>query len=269
MEASTNPTLEKDRIERERLVVVREASLLTREVLIERIRQISTSKTSEASKLFAAISERCLVTHRAIWELAKPRYIGEANILLRPLSEGVINACYLQVAPQSEVASFVHFDKIAIHRQSSKFEAISNSVKSRVIKDVHLRMKREAGEAELLTGRTQKSLGWTDISVYERAKAIDRWFGDLKVKTTSFVTFARSVYDAAHPFTHYTASTLRYVGTGNQAELFATYELRLTLIVAHACLDNCATSAGIFFDLPGDERIARATQLTMTVMDEH
>lgn len=159
MEASTNPAFEKDRIERERLAIVREASMLTREVLIERIRQISISKTSEASKLFAAISERCLVTHRAIWELAKPRYIAEANILLRPLSEGVINACYLQVAPQSEVASFVHFDKIAIHRQSSKFEAISNSAKSHMIEDTHLRMKREADEAEMLTGRTQKSLG--------------------------------------------------------------------------------------------------------------
>jgi hypothetical protein len=269
MEAAPNPIFEKDQLERERLAIVRNASLLTREVLSERILQISACGTSETSGLFVATARRCLVTHKAIWELAKPDYIAEANILLRPLSEGAINACYLQVAPPLEVANFVHFDKIAIHRQNSKFEAIGNLKKSRAIENAHSGMKRESDEAQILSGRTQKSLGWTDTSVYDRAKAVDRWFLSMKVPTKSFVTFARSVYDAAHPFTHYTASTLRYANPDVQSKLFSTWDLRLTLVAAQLCLENLSMFAGVFFDLPEDERISRATELTNSAMDEH
>jgi hypothetical protein len=117
----------KSRLERERLEIVRKASILEREVLFERLREIRRSKHAVSAEIFCSIGDRCLVTNKAIWEIAKPKYVGEMNILLRPLSEAVINACYLQIAPESEVLSFSNFDKIVVFRQASKFNAINKS----------------------------------------------------------------------------------------------------------------------------------------------
>jgi hypothetical protein len=130
-------------------------------------------------------------------------------------------------------------------------------------------MKIESEEAQQLTGRSAKSLGWTDVSVYERAKAIDNWFEKSAKSNATYATLARSVYDAAHPYTHYTASTLRHGESSIRESSLELHDLRLTLVASYICLSDLSFFSKIFWKLTEDERSDRASELILSVMDEH
>jgi hypothetical protein len=118
-------------------------------------------------------------------------------VLLRTLAELVINACYLQLADESEVTRFQAFDDVAYGLFLDRFES-ATGLKSTAFTDTQrVLMQRVAKDAKDISGVSEKDFGWTRVNVFDRAVLIDK-----HAKTSAYKGLAKSVFQSGHTYTH-------------------------------------------------------------------
>jgi hypothetical protein len=152
------------------------------------------------------------------------------NMLLRPLAEGVINACFLQVCEDKELKAFISFDQIDHFRSMTRFEDLKGGwdKTSQEFAILH----NQAIHAASFSGRTERDLGWTSKGVNRRAEEIDRKISEkIGIETKHFQSLVHTVYSSGHSYVHYTFHSLRSHLAPQSMTICARLDIRLLPLI--------------------------------------
>jgi hypothetical protein len=180
--------------------------------------------------------------------LSEGLYSEEMHCVNRALAEISINAAYLQIADESEIDSYLRYDKLATARVVQKMNT-SMPKAHRLDQSEELRIR------QLLDQPLNDS--WSSKKVPHRAREVDK---DCQVDLMT--TTALFVYNAGHSHVHGTASSVATVGDwilggadrNNQERLDST----VTALNGTAlCLLSLCVFAGQRYQLGVDTEIKR------------
>jgi len=139
---------------------------------------------------------------RVITFIRNIRAADEMQMLLRPMVEMAVNACYLQEVSDEEVQRFVYFDLINNHTAMLDLE---NAVGNRftIPKELRDRVIKQANEVQTLTGLKLGSRTWTRVTLFDRASLIDRAVGGF-----DFAALMANIYVTGSGYVHGTYKTM-------------------------------------------------------------
>ena len=149
---------------------------------------------------------------RSLEVLATESLMEEMWCLLRSFSELVVDACYLYISSEQEIANFINYDSIAMNRYMRLFEE-ETKLKQQAISDPHRELlQRYADKAAQISNLKSNASSWTSTNTIDKAKAIDAVFkpsdSDQASPSVAFQGFVRSVFGSGHAYAHPSYSSL-------------------------------------------------------------
>ncbi|MCU1247076.1 MAG: hypothetical protein JWQ49_105 [Edaphobacter sp.] len=186
--------------------IVEQCIDITTGTLLTMVRDISDGKLvdSRLEVLLASIV-RATNCGAAIKRLYADRpFSEEMHTLLRSLAELVINASYLQIAPEKELESYLKYDSIMLAKTIRLAGEVRPEVLERISQTTRDAFAKHVDEVMLETGDTISGTSWTKLDLHSRGVAVDK---HLSVELFQFLS--RVLYPSGHSYTHSTYSSLR------------------------------------------------------------
>lgn len=140
----------------------------------------------------------------AILLIGQHYHVEEIAVLTRTLSEVVVNACYLLIADELEVARYMKFDYVKSFSRTAK---LRDHVPDPVEHPPELvqAISKMSGEARNEIQRTEKDNSWSQNSLEQRAEIADKHW-----KRANFKTLVLAGGVTGHTATHATLSSLAW-----------------------------------------------------------
>lgn len=177
----------------------RGASLLLTRVALELVDALNAVEPKDKRVRILQLS-----TLRAV-RLAQPAllldehgFVEEVLSLSRTLAEVVISGCYLQIASDEKVESFLAFDSQKSYHMSATLEEFLEPewIISEKQRD---ELKAIVAKARARSKRKDTENSWNTESVYEMAQVLD---ATMPASTFLFTTVKASTYQFGHPYVH-------------------------------------------------------------------
>ena len=130
-------------------------------------------------------------------------YSEEMGVLVRSLAEGMINAAYLQVAPEAELQSYIAYDDIMLSKTLDFADEMTPENVAPVREDLRAILEERASKAKASFSNVMSGTSWTKLDLHSRAMKVKEHTGG---DTTTFLS--RMVYRHGHSFTHSTYASL-------------------------------------------------------------
>ena len=155
-------------------------------------------------EILLAATVRAVNSSRAIQLLYVDRpYSEEMHILLRSLAEMVINAAYLQMAPEEELESYRRFDSIMLSKAMRLANELIPGCIDSIPEETRMAFEKHADEVTQAISSTASKTSWTKKDLHSRAGKVDEVLG------TGIVQFlSRIVYPHGHAYIHGNFSSL-------------------------------------------------------------
>ena len=157
--------------------------------------------------LFQLSALRAIRLASACLLLDENGYVEEVLALTRTLSEVAINACYLQMAADQEVASFRVFDIQKSFRMSENLAKKMDATDTISVQE-RVKLQGIAAAARTKSQRKDNDMSWSTDHVAIRAEKLDKTMAS---GTEMFSLLKGSTYEFAHPFVHGTYQSFRAV----------------------------------------------------------
>jgi hypothetical protein len=177
---------------------------LLRQEITDRANEIKNRDTKVTPRnlvLFTAVA-KIVDTARVILFIRNIRATDEMNMMLRPMVEMAVNACYLHEGPDEEIQRFIYFDSINNHTAMLDLEKVSGN-RVRVPKATRDSVIKRATEAATLTGLKLGSREWTKVTLFNRAALIDKAVGGF-----DFAALMANMYVSGSGYVHGTYKTM-------------------------------------------------------------
>jgi Family of unknown function (DUF5677) len=178
---------------------------ISRHTLLEMGHKLGHGKMVDARmEILLAATVRTVNSSRAIQLLYTDRpYSEEMHTLLRSLAEMVINAAYLQVAPEEELESYRQNDSIMLSKAMRLANDLIPGCIESIPKTTREAFEVHADEIRQSTSGTASKTSWTKKDLHSRASAVDKVLG-----TTILQFLSRIVFPQGHSYTHGSFSSL-------------------------------------------------------------
>lgn len=130
-------------------------------------------------------------------------YSEEIHTLLRTLVELVINAAYLQICSEGELASYRQYDTLMLSKVMRLANELFPGCIDHISEPTRNAFSKHTDEVRQATAGTVANTSWTKLDLHSRAVAADKHLG------TQILQFLRRfVYSHGHTYTHGTFSSL-------------------------------------------------------------
>jgi hypothetical protein len=125
-------------------------------------------------------------------------FVEEVLSLSRTLAEVVISACYLQIAIEEKLESFLAFDSQKSYHMSATLENFLEP-EGIISEEQRNELKAIVAKARARSKRKDTDNGWNTESVYQMARTLD---ATMSAGTHLFTTVKASTYQFGHPYVH-------------------------------------------------------------------
>jgi len=125
-------------------------------------------------------------------------FVEEVLSLSRTLAEVVISGCYLQIASDEKVESFLAFDSQKSYHMSATLEEFLEP-EGIISEEQRDELKAIVAKARARSKRKDTDNSWNTESVYQMAQALD---ATMAAGTYLFTTVKASIYQFGHPYVH-------------------------------------------------------------------
>jgi hypothetical protein len=193
-------------------------------------------------------------------------FIEEVLSLARTLAEVVISACYLQLANDQEVDSFLVFDSQKSYRMSTILEEFLEPSEL-ISQEERDNLKAIIARARTQSNRRDTDKSWSIESVYGMAKKVD---ASMAPNTFLFTMLKAATYESGHPFVHGTygsfSSVRQWLSEGTFPADAKRAEIRVHAVEGlYQCLAALCIYANERFQLQHRQHILAAKTLNETI----
>lgn len=192
----------------------------------------------------------------------------EMRILVRSLTEAIINAAYLKTADDSEVTNFFEFDNAKNWQYAQKLEAQMNlnGARATVDADIRSEVHRIADSSTATMTRDVKKPTWSINTPHQRAEYADKASGD-----NDFLMLKMATWDLCHVYVHSTFTSyvdcIEWLDSGafpsNPERLRDTER---TMTAANHALWTYCKYLNTSFNLQFEDRVVAIAQLNAKIL---
>jgi hypothetical protein len=177
----------------------RGASLLLISVALESVDALNAVQSKDKRVTILQLSTlRAVRLAKAALLLDEHDFVEEVLSLSRTLAEVVISGCYLQIAIDDEVESFLAFDNQKSYHMSATLEEFLEP-EGIISEEQRDKLKAIVAKARARSKRKDTDNSWNTESVYRMAQALD---ATMAAGTHMFTIVKACPYQFGHPYVH-------------------------------------------------------------------